>query len=423
MKKILKIFSTIVIILFILSVFGWTVNQISNKNKRFGFLTGPIKFMYTFPDLFSQSLEEVKTLPNTFILTPDSFESINHLDFDVPVLTTYSNQNDSRSIVLLNLKDDSILYKWTVKNPYQAHDRIMNPLLLPGKSIVYSFFNKSNLRRIDSLSNIIWKRNDILTHHSMNLDKKGDIWICSAERASIATGTYKLNGRSEFYIDNFITKIDAETGKILFHKSFTEILEENNMGNYILKSSKYQDPIHINDIEPALQSTKHYEQDDLFISSRNLSLVMHYRPSTNEVINILEGPFISQHDVDFREDGSLMIFNNNFYIFIPPDINPLPYDSTRLKSAGDFYSNIIHYDFEKDCYSFFGDSVFRANEIFTKTEGLMDFIDPKTYFVEEQNTGVLWIIRDNKVIYKNILKSHHEGYHHLPNWTRIIQYD
>ena len=50
----------------------------------------------------------------------------------------------------------------------------------------------------------------------------------------------------------------------------------------------------------------------------------------------------------------------------------------------------------------------------------MEFIDPSFYFVEEQNSGLLWIIKDNNIIYKNVLNSQHKGYHHLPNWTRLI---
>jgi hypothetical protein len=98
-----------------------------------------------------------------------------------------------------------------------------------------------------------------------------------------------------------------------------------------------------------------------------------------------------------------------------------PKDSSRLQVAGDFYSNIIRYDFATGNISFIGDSVFRANKIFTNTEGLVDFIDPSTYFVEEQNTGLIWVIKDDEVIYKNVLASQHDGYHHLPNWIRIIK--
>ena len=378
--------------------------------------------MYTFPDLFSRTVEEVKTLPKTFIPTPEDFKSINNLDSDLIVLTTYSDTSNSRSIVLLNLRNDSILYKWTVHNQYDENTRIFNPLLLPGKSLVFAFDFFSGLRRIDSLTNIVWKQDSIHQHHSMNLDKNGDIWICSTEPFFYASGLYKLDGRSVFYIDNYITKLDAETGRILFHKSVTAILRENKLSNYLLKSANFQDPIHINDVEPAFKSTKYYKEGDVFISARCPSIIMHYRPSTNKVIKVIEGPFATQHDVDFLNDNSLVLFNNNYYAINSGDGKPPPPDSSKLEIAGDLYSNIVRYDFDDESFSFIGDSVFRANEIFSMTEGLIDFLDPKTYFVEEQNTGLIWIIKDDKVIYKNVFKSQHEGYHHLPNWTRIIKH-
>ena len=421
MKKVLKTFSLIVIFLFTLSVFGWMVFHIAEGDKKFGFLTEPVKFMYTFPDLFSQSVEEVKSLPQTFIETPGDFKPINNLDSDFIVLSTYSDTSDSRSIVLLNLKNDSILYKWTVKNRFGDYIRILNPLMFPEKSLVFAYNNHAGLRKIDSLTNIIWEQDSIFAHHAMTLDSKGDIWICSCEPVYYATGLYKLNGRSVFYNNNYITKVNAKTGRILFHKSITKILTENNLSNYLLKSAVIRDPLHINDVEPAFKSTQYYKEGDLFISIRNLSFIMHYRPSTNKVMDIIEGPFISQHDVDFLNDSTLVIFNNNFYTIWSNDSKPPPRDSSRLEIAGDFYSNIVRYDFSNKRMSFIGDSVFRANEIFTGSEGLMEFVDPSTYFVEEQNSGLIWIIKDDKVIYKNVLKSQHEGYHHLPNWIRVIK--
>jgi hypothetical protein len=71
--------------------------------------------------------------------------------------------------------------------------------------------------------------------------------------------------------------------------------------------------------------------------------------------------------------------------------------------------------------SYIGDSIFRANEIYTYTEGLAEFISPASYLVEEQNDGIIWIIENDEVIYKNVFQSQHEGYHHLTNWTRIIK--
>ncbi|MGW8315748.1 MAG: arylsulfotransferase family protein [Bacteroidales bacterium] len=423
LKKVLTIFSLVVLSLFTLSIFGWMVFHISKGDRKFGFLTEPVKFMYSFPDLFSQSVEEVKSLPQTFIPTPDSFQTINNLEADFIVFTTYSDTSDSRSIVLLNLRNDSVQYKWTVKNPHKEYDRIENPLLYPDKSLVYSFSSISGLQRIDSLGNLIWRQDSLHHHHSMNKDKHGDIWVCSFEPVFYATGWYKFDGRTVFYIDNYITKVDAATGRMLFHKSITEILKENNLEDYLFKSANVRDPIHINDVQPALKTTPFYREDDLFISSRNLSLVMHYRPSTNKVINVIEGPFTSQHDVDFLNDSTLVIFNNNYYNSTSNDFKEPPKDSARLVFAGDFYSNIVRYNLRDHSFSFIGDSIFRANKIFTRTEGLMEFVDPSTYFVEEQNPGVIWIIKDERVLYKNAYRSQHEGYHHLPNWSRVIAYD
>jgi hypothetical protein len=62
-----------------------------------------------------------------------------------------------------------------------------------------------------------------------------------------------------------------------------------------------------------------------------------------------------------------------------------------------------------------------ANKIYTFTEGLSEKIYNETYFVEEQNSGLLWILDNDNVLYKNVLSSQHKGYHHLLNWTRIIK--
>jgi hypothetical protein len=422
MKKVLTIFSTVVIFLFILSLFGWTVYQISEKNKRFGFLTEPIKFIYTFPDLFKRSVEEVKGLPETFIPTDKEFKPINKLEEDVYVLTSYSDTGMYRSIVVRNLKNDSVLHKWTVKNPHDEITRIFHPLYLSDGSLVYYFgYRWSPMRRIDASGNVIWKQDQFIFHHGMDLNKEGDIWACAREGDS-NSGMCKIENRTVFFVDNIITKIDIETGEVLYHKSISELLKENNLANYILKAPAIADPIHLNDIQPAFKSTDYYEEDDVFLSLRSLSCIIHYRPSSNKVVKIIEGPFVNQHDVDFLNDYTLAIFNNNFYSGDFYGTGEAPADSSKLIDMGDFYSNIVTYDLRNGKFSFIGDSIFRANKIYTKSEGLQIFIDPKTYFVEEQNSGLLWIIRDDEVIYKNVFKSQHEGYHHLPNWTRIIKH-
>lgn len=420
MKKILTIFSIIVISLFILSIYGWFVYHITLGDKNFGFLNSTIKFMYSFPDMFKQSVKEVQTLPETFVKTPEEFKPINELDSDLIVLISYSDINDTRTIAMINLRNDSILYKWNLKNPYEKNDRVVHPLLLPNKNLIFSFMDK-NLFRIDSLSNIVWRQKNLFSHHSLNFDSDGNVWVCSRKPFYYASGLYTLGGREIYYIDNSISKIDVETGEILFEKSVSEILKENNLQNYLLKAPEVKDPIHLNDVQPALKTTAYYNEGDLFLSFRQMSIILQYRPSTNKVIRVIEGPFCAQHDVDIYDDKSIVFFNNNSHILWSDGMNA-PNNSNKPNLFENFFSEIIKYNFHDNTFDVIGDSIFRVNRIYTHTEGLIKFLGRNTYFVEQQNQGIVWVIKDNKVIYKNVFKSQHNGYHHLTNWTRIIRY-
>ncbi len=422
MKKIISIFSTVVICLFFLSLFGWMSVHTHKGDKNFGFLNKPIKFMYSFLDQFGESVEEVKKMSPTFLPIWSEVKPINELSYDVNVLTAFSEDDLTRTVAILNLRNDSIVYKWNISETFEEHDRIVHPLLLPKKDLIYSFTLKTGLRRIDSLGNVKWKQDSVIAHHSLNADSAGNLWICSRNVPSwLAGGHYKINNRNVYYEDDYVTQINSKTGEILFHKSITNIMRTNDLSNYILQAQTVRDPIHLNDVQPALKTTKYYKEGDVFLSIKQTSLVLHYRPSTNKVLRVIHGPFSAQHDIDFLNDTTLTWFNNNSYELWKVDTKPNPKNPKNLEMVGDFYSNIVKYDFGTNEISIIGDSLFRANYLFTSTEGLHEFINDSTYFVEQQNVGYIWIIQNNKVIYKNVYKSQHEGYCHLPNWTRIIK--
>lgn len=424
MKKLISIFSYIIISLFILAIFGWMVNQISTKNKKFGFLTEPIKFMYSFPDLFEESVQEVKRLPKTFLHTYEKFEKINRLDKDLIVLTSFSENDGSRTVALINLRNDSILRTWNLENPWGETGRIINPIYQEHDgSLIYHYYYhmRPGMYKIDANGNEQWNNDSLVMHHGMNLNNEGDIWVCTIYPGK-ASGNYTIDGRSMFYNDYRITKYCNQTGEIIFDKSITAILRENNLANYLLKSAETDEPLHLNDVQPALKTTRFYEEDDVFISLRNIHCILHYRPTTNKLIRLIEGPFINQHDVDFLNDSTLAIFNNNTFVDMHVQNRKAHTDTSRLEIAGSFYSNIVTYDFKNEEFEFVGDSIFRTNKIFTKNEGLMEFLDDETFFVEEQNQGLLWVLKQDEVIYKNVQKSQYEGHHHLPNWTRVITY-
>lgn len=422
MKKIITAVSAIIIHLFTLSVFGWMSVHASKGDKDFGLLNEPTKFMYSFFDQFIWSAKEVKKLSPTFMPIWSKITPVNKLESNVNILMSYSESAFRRAVVIKNLKNDSILYKWDISEKASQWDRIVNPFVFPNKDLVYFFTDKSGLRRIDSLGNFKWKQDKFLAHHSLNIDSTGNFWVCSKNPPKNSPGgVYKIDGRNVYYDDDCVTRIDANNGEILFHRSITDILKTNNLANYILQATPVKDPIHLNDIQPALKTTQYYNEGDIFLSIKQSSMLLHYRPSTNKVIKVIEGAFSAQHDIDFLNDTTLTIFNNNSYPLWVKDSKPKPQDNVKLVNAGNFSSNIARYDFGTGKISYIGDSLFRANKIFTSTEGLHEFINDSTYFIEEQNVGCYWVIQGDEVVYKNVFKSQHSGHSHLPNWARIIQ--
>ncbi len=422
MKKIINAFSIVVVSLFALAVFGWMSVHISKGDKDFGFANEPIKFMYSFLDQFKETVKEVEKMSPTFLKTAPNHNSVNKLKNDLRILSTYSSSDNQRTVAIRNLKNDSIEYEWELADKVKPHDRVLNPIFYPNMDLVYSIHHVTGLRRIDAEGNILWKQDSVLSHHSTNLDAEGNIWIC-ASMAPLweANGKYKLNGREVYFQDDYITQIDANNGQILFHKSVAEILKENQMASYLLHTQSGTDPMHINDIQPAFKTTQYYNIGDLFISLKQISLIFQYRPSTNEVIRALKGPFSAQHDVDFLNDSTLTWFNNNYYALWTEDSKPKPKNADQIPLTGDFFSNITQYNLSTGEYSVIDEDLFRKRWIFSGNEGLHEFINDSTYFVEQQNSGYLWVIQNGEVVYKNVFPSQHEGYHHLPNWNRIIK--
>ena len=424
MQRAILLFAKTVIVLFLLSAFGWMVKHAVQGNLGWGpkINRGLVTFV-SFFDLFEQTVEEVRELPKTFVPTPADFTPINQLENDVWGLVTYSTRDFERKVDLLNFRNDSTGHSWTIDNIKRAQNRIIHPIMTADRHLIYSLNGVTGLFAIDAEGDQLWKQDTIAHHHGLNFDADSNIWACSYDREPkgfiIYRGLIKVDGRPLNYIDNTVTQIDRATGHILYHKSLTDILVENDLTHLLLKTGQAWDPLHLNDVEPVLADGPYWNKGDLFLSMRCISTVLQFRPSTGEVIRVIDGPFYTQHDVDIINDSTLSIFNNNAHVVWQKTKTDLPIGNER-KVAGDHYSNIVFYHMENDSVEFVEKQTFIDNRIYSTTESLADWLADGSVFVEEQNTGVLWVLKNGEVLYKNVLSSQHEGYHHLSNWTRII---
>lgn len=277
-----------------------------------------------------------------------------------------------------------------------------HPLLFEDGSLI-SMSDSGPAFRLDFCSNLKWINDEEIFHHSLMLDHEGNIW----------TGG-QMNPKSKYvkkynlkkYIDDSIIKINTD-GKILYNKSVTEILIENNVvpDNYALNTSlsQYFNPIHLNDIEPAMSDTKYWKQGDLFLSVRQQNAIIHYRPENNKVINYINGPFARQHDVDIISDKEISIFNNNNFFI------------------NNQYSQVLIYNFETKKFISLFDDELKKNNFKTNSGGLSHTFKDGSLMVEEQNHGRIILFNKMGELEWEFINKDKTDKVGFVDWSRIVE--
>ena len=253
--------------------------------KKIEDLSEDLKQKPKFKRFINYNREELLILPRydanlkrsiVEVIDLNSFEVLHTYKHDVNLL---NNRIDTSKEEFKRIKIDH-----SEKRFHYDH-----PLILSDGSLI-SHYGYSPLFKIDICSKILWINQEDRFHHSIMLDRKKNIWVATA----MFPYSKFIYQHKKAWINNFeddaITQVSLE-GKILYRKSVSEILIENGMIGLNLFNSK--DPIHLNDIEPAFNDTKYWKKDDLFLSLRHMSSIIHYRPSANKIINYIQGPFFS----------------------------------------------------------------------------------------------------------------------------------
>ena len=181
------------------------------------------------------------------IIDINTFEVLHTYKHDI---TKMNNLVDTSSIEHKRLKitDNEIRFEYR------------HPLILDDGSLIADS-DYTPLFKIDFCSNLIWLNQEERFHHSKMLDKDGTIWVGAQK---FPYSDFVKEHKSTFgFNDDAIAKVDKD-GKILFIKSISEMLSENE----IISRTLFQntDPIHLNDIEPAFENTNYWKKGDLFIS-------------------------------------------------------------------------------------------------------------------------------------------------------------
>ena len=194
----------------------------------------------------------------------------------------------------------------------------------------------------------------------------------------------------------------------IFTKSLLEIFQENDLDLMLTGRGHFnKDPFHLNDIQPALETTENWLQGDLFLSIRDQSMIMHYRPSTNEVINIIEGSFVHQHDVDLLSGGRISIFDNNARVSFTNDLLP---EISKVKI----------YNLETKKFSSYLDNALADDNVQTTIHGRSQILPNGDLLVEQTQSGRLLYYNSLGSLQWQHVNRASDGRVYPIRWSRIL---
>ena len=359
----------------------------------------------------------------------DGFRGTPNLSETYLLLSRYDGDLKEGIVELVDLMNFKVLHTWNpdidqfndlvkknAKFRYLTRDhnnsraRLFHPILTREGGLLFHL-NGSPLKKIDSCSNLIFQNQDEIFHHSLETDIEGNIWVPSHMYPQFLpiekVGRNIWNKKS--YWDDAIVKLSPD-GEILYEKSVSQIFIENDLGYLLFAVGDRlftKDPIHLNDIQPVDFDGKFWKKGDVFLSLRHQSMVLLFRPNTNEIVWKWTGPFYHQHDVDIVDESRISVFNNNSKDFVDGDIV-------------DGHNEVIIYDFKtNEYYSYLSDSLIK-NDVRTITGGRNQILSNGDLFVVESNYGrTLYFDSDGSLRWEHVNRSK-SGKVHRVAWSRIL---
>ena len=320
-------------------------------------------------------------------------------------------------VELVRLADQKVLWRWDIDAAaYFANVRrdspVMDyPLLEPiryrsihpfpmadGGLLFSNHFTP--MVKIDHCGDMQWINEEQVFHHSLNIDADGNFWMPGQSEVSTLA-------RDPNFEDNTLLHVTPE-GELLFERSMAEILIDHGRFDLVFQFDKYiDDPLHMNDIEPALTDGPFWKKDDVFISLRNVSAIVLYRPSTDDVVWMRQGPWFGQHDVDIVNDTTISVFSNNAYD----------------NGAGGFVkdqNSVVFYNFETDEITRPFDAGLAEDGVRTLTAGLSDLTASGHLMVEEENSGRIMIYAPDGSRAAEYINRASDGFKYRMGWSRIV---
>lgn len=301
------------------------------------------------------------------------------------LLTAYSEASQRPVVQLLRLSDGHVVHEYrpdiaaiNARSTFTStlidlrRDRgtdrnlMMHPLLMPDGGLV--IHDSSPLARVDACGRLQWMIDGIF-HHSVERAADGSLYAVYRYPRS------PMKGAGPDFDDEAIAHVSAN-GRLIGLERIADILDRNGLGSLWRSHPYVDDPFHLNEVAPALTSGPYWRRGDLFLSLRNLSLVMLYRPSTGRVLWKQVGPWSMQHDVAIMDDHRISVFDNNWRFAAP-------------EGEVDGVNRVPVYDFSTGQVSYPYATALQKHGIATRAQGRQQIMPNGDILIEETEAGRL----------------------------------
>lgn len=410
--------------------FGVLVRQELVGSKKLGKLSQSALFLAELPKNIKRITENLNLISNDRFPMLNGFKGEPNSKESYLLLSRYDGDLKEGIVELIDLRNFEVLHSW---NPdidsfnklvsdskefkYLKRDRsnyrskLVHPKLTSDGGLLFGW--EQPLTKIDECGNLLFQVSHDEFHHSIETDIDGNIWVPShiypqtLEKEKIGRKIRQEGG----FRDDGIVKLSPK-GEILFEKSVAEIFLENGL-NYLLfaHGNDYEfDPIHLNDIQPVDYDSEYWKKGDVFLSLRSQSMVVLYRPSTNEIIWKGTGPFLHQHDVDILDNSRISVFNNrSINIIGNGDVNIV-----------DGYNEVNIFDFKTKEYSSYLKNSLSKNKVMSKAEGRSQILPNGDMYIEESDFArTIYFNSDGSIRWQHLNRAKN-GKVYGVGWSRII---
>ncbi|WP_193369826.1 arylsulfotransferase family protein [Pelagibius marinus] len=222
-------------------------------------------------------------------------------------------------VVYSELVSDTSYLPWPPAGDWNVD--IHGALIEPDGSVVFNL-EYSGLVKLNRCGKVLWTL-PRMTHHSVEPSAGGGYWV-PARRYWDENEATPYPPFQPPLLEDTLLRV-SQDGEVLKEIPLVQVLYDNGLeplitatGHSLASWGTWDGEIlHVNKIQELPASIADdfpmFEAGDLAISIRESNLVLVMDPDDGEVKWWRVGPWLRQHDPEFKAGGTIVVFNNNVY--------------------------------------------------------------------------------------------------------------